>query len=229
MKMEHNFTVNASREEAFRLLTNVERVAPSLPGAELLGAEEDHYKARVKLKLGPIAAQYRGTVRIVEQDEADGRVVLRAEGRDSGGGGSAKATITLRLEEQAPETRVQVETDLAITGRVAQMGRGILEEVSGRMLGEFASNLQQDLGSRGGDVTTGGAPVTGDASNEVDAISAAPSGASVDSGAARSNSPPREAESVDLLAVVAVPLLRRAAPFLLGAVVVIGALAWFLR
>ena len=207
MKLDHEFTVTASKAEAFRLLTDIEAVAPCLPGAEVTGVEDDHYKGRVKVKLGPIAAQYRGTLRIVEQDEAAGRVVLQAEGRDSGGGGMAKATITAALVEAPGGTRVSADTDLTISGRVAQMGRGLLAEVSGRLMDEFAANLERQLGS---------APPPAD-------TEPAQAGAQT---AAPLSTPPVEVEPVDLLAAAGAPLARRLVPLVVGLVVVAAALYW---
>ncbi len=144
MKLENQFTVKASLAETWRVLTDLERLAPCMPGAELIGREGDTYKGRVKVKLGPVLAQYEGRASFVEKDDAAYRGVLRAEGRETKGQGSAKATVTASLAETLEGTRVTVETDLAIVGRLAQMGRGLIAEVSGKLLNEFVANLERE-------------------------------------------------------------------------------------
>ena len=180
----------------------------------------------MKIKLGPIATQYRGTLRVVEQDEASGRVVLRAEGRDSGGGGTAKATITARLDAQDAGTRVETETDLAITGRVAQMGRGLLAEVSGKMMDEFAANLEAQLAREGSGSAPDAAPDAAKPNDDARGSAGAPPTTHPETGA--SVATPREVEAVDLLAVAGAPLLRRLAPLVVGAVALVALLYWLL-
>jgi hypothetical protein len=145
MKLQHQFTVKATPDETWAWLTDLERIAPCLPGAELIGRDGDAYKGRVKVKLGPILAQYEGKASFAERDDAAKRGVLRAEGRETKGQGSAKATVTASLAAAPEGTRVTVETDLAIVGRLAQMGRGLIGEVSGKLLGEFVANLEREI------------------------------------------------------------------------------------
>jgi carbon monoxide dehydrogenase subunit G len=147
------------------VLTDVERIAPCMPGAQLQEIEGDEYRGIVKVKVGPITAQYKGAARFVEQDEAGHRAVLRAEGRETRGQGNANATITAQLEPDGDGTQVSVMTDLTITGRVAQFGRGVLADVSAKLLGQFADCLQTQLlageesgataGGDGGDASGG--------------------------------------------------------------------------
>lgn len=131
------------------MLTDIPRIAPCLPGAELKSVDGDEYKGVVKVKVGPITAQYSGVARFVEQDQAAGRAVLSAEGRDTRGAGNARATITATLTPDGSGTQVSVVTDLDVTGRVAQFGRGVLADVSAKLMEQFAGCLSEQLGSDG--------------------------------------------------------------------------------
>lgn len=145
MELHNEFTVRTPVEEAWRILTDLERIAPCMPGARLTEVEGDDYRGSVKVKVGPITAEYRGVARFLEQDEEARRAVLRAEGRDTRGQGNANATITATLVAEGSATKVTVETDLAITGRVAQFGRGVLADVSGKLLGQFVDCLERTV------------------------------------------------------------------------------------
>ncbi|HCV36728.1 MAG TPA: carbon monoxide dehydrogenase [Acidimicrobiaceae bacterium] len=125
------------------VLTNVERIAPCLPGAQLREMEGDEFRGIVKIKVGPITAQYQGAASFVERDDASFRAVLRAEGRDTRGAGNAAADITAELEETETGTRVNVATDLKVTGKVAQFGRGVMADVSQKLMSQFADNLSE--------------------------------------------------------------------------------------
>src|SRR3989475_8260052 len=129
MKIEDSFRVSVPVEEAWNVLLDVERIAPCMPGAELQEIEGDEYRGIVKVKVGPITAQYKGKATFVERDEAGGKAVLRAEGRDTRGQGNANATITALLVADGDGTKVTVTTDLTVTGRVAQFGRGVMADV----------------------------------------------------------------------------------------------------
>src|SRR4051812_20115990 len=159
MELTNEFRVGVPLHEAWTLLTDVERIAPCMPGAELQEIEGDEYRGIVKVKVGPITAQYKGKATFVERDEAGGKAVLRAEGRDTRGQGNANATITAELVEDGDGTRVTVTTDLTVTGRVAQFGRGVLAEVSGKLLNQFVECLEDKV--LGGEVPAGGAATGG--------------------------------------------------------------------
>ena len=116
-----------------------------MPGAELTEIEGDEYRGVVKVKVGPITAQYKGKATFVEKDDAAHKAVLRAEGRDTRGQGNANATITATLVPEGSGTRVKVVTDLAITGRAAQFGRGVMADVSTKLLGQFVSCLEKNV------------------------------------------------------------------------------------
>jgi len=143
--LTNEFRVGVPVERAWEVLTDVERIAPCMPGAQLQEVEGDEYRGIVKVKVGPITAQYKGAARFVEQDEAGHRAVLRAEGRETRGQGNANATITAQLEPDGDGTKISVITDLTITGRVAQFGRGVLADVSTKLLGQFADCLETKL------------------------------------------------------------------------------------
>src|SRR4051812_236086 len=131
MELTNEFNVGVPVEQAWSVLTDVERIAPCMPGAELQEIEGDEYRGVVKVKVGPITAQYKGKATFVERDDSAHRAVLRAEGRDTRGQGNANATITATLTPDGDSaTQVSVVTDLAVTGRVAQFGRGVLNDVS---------------------------------------------------------------------------------------------------
>ena len=161
MELSNDFRVSVPVEEAWKVLTDVERIAPCLPGAQLQEVEGDEYRGIVKVKVGPITAQYKGAATFVERDDTNHRAVLRAEGRDVRGAGNANATITATLEPHDSGTAVRVVTDLTVTGKVAQFGRGVLADVSAKLLQQFVDCLEADLaGGAGG---AGGAAETAQA------------------------------------------------------------------
>lgn len=146
MRIEDRFTVSLPVRDTWDVLRDVERIAPCMPGAALQEVEGDSYRGVVKVKLGAISAQYKGAVRFTDVDEAAHRMVLQADGRETRGQGNASATITATLEDTGGgNTEVVIETDLSITGRVAQFGRGVMDDVSSAMLRQFVSCLEADL------------------------------------------------------------------------------------
>jgi carbon monoxide dehydrogenase subunit G len=147
MKLEQSFDVQAPIEAVWAALTDVERVAPCLPGAEITGRDDDGtYRGSFQVRLGPTTAAYRGALRMQDLDEAGRVATMRAEGTDKRGQGGAKATMVSTLTEQDGGTRIAVVTDFTITGRLARFGRGgMIEDVSNRLLRDFASCLQAHL------------------------------------------------------------------------------------
>ena len=129
MELSNEFTVDVPVDRAWEVLTDLPAIAPCLPGAQLQEVEGDEYRGVVKVKVGPITAQYKGAATFVETDRPAGRVVLRADGRDTRGQGTATALITAVLHPDGGGTRVSVQTDLTVTGKVAQFGRGVMAEV----------------------------------------------------------------------------------------------------
>ncbi len=143
MELINEFTVNVPIEKAWVTLTDVELIAPCLPGAQLQEVEGETYRGQVKVKVGPILAQFKGEAHFVEKDDVNHKAVLRGKGRDLGGKGNADALITAQLTEAtASSTKVVVTTDLNITGKVAQFGRGALADVSNKLLVQFVDNLE---------------------------------------------------------------------------------------
>lgn len=145
MDFTNEFRVNLPPDQAWSLLTDVERIAPCMPGAQLTGVDGDTYNGVVKVKVGPMTVQYKGVVSFEEKDDEARTAVLHARGRDTRGQGNADARVTARLVPDGDGTRVTVDTHLTITGRIAQFGRGVIEEVSGKLLAQFVDNLEGQL------------------------------------------------------------------------------------
>lgn len=153
----NEFTVNRPIEEAWPLITDLERIAPCLPGAELQEVEGETYRGVVKVKLGAISTQFKGEAHFVEKDDEHHRASIKGAGRDTGGRGNASADISAQAESLSPtSTRVVVSTELHITGKVAQFGRGIMGDVSTKLMAQFADNLNQMIDD-GMDATPDGA------------------------------------------------------------------------
>ncbi|WP_329183832.1 SRPBCC family protein [Actinacidiphila glaucinigra] len=145
MDFTNEFRVSLPPDQAWALLTDVERIAPCMPGAQLTGRDGDTYNGLVKVKVGPVTVQYKGTAAFEEQDAGSRTAVLRARGRDARGQGNADARITARLVPEGDATMVTVETRLTITGKIAQFGKGMIEEVSRKLLGRFVEALERQL------------------------------------------------------------------------------------
>ena len=224
MDLNHNFTVEVPVEDAWRILTNVERIAPCLPGAQLQEIEGDVYRGAVKVKVGPIQAQFKGQASFVEFDEVAHKVVLKGEGRDIGGKGNASALITAELTAlSATSTSVTVNTDLSVTGKVAQFGRGAMADISDKLLAQFVVNLNEMIAAS--DAPAAEAPV---------ATPAAPADAPVEQPSAEQTAPAEptirnidgpEAEALDLLSISRGAIVKRALPVV---VVVAAIVIWFI-
>jgi len=212
MDLNHSFTVKQPIDGTWKILTNLEMLAPCLPGAELQEVHDDVYKGVVKIKVGPITAQFKGEAQFVEQDAASYRAVLKASGRDTGGKGNASATITANLTAVSPtETNCEVVTDLSITGKVAQFGRGALADVSDKLLGQFSDNLNKLIDEGGATVAESAV-----ATDTVDASGASESGAG-DEGAPRIRKiEGPAAEPLDLGNVAGGAMMKRLLPLLAG-------------
>ncbi|WP_433058142.1 SRPBCC family protein [Dactylosporangium sp. CS-033363] len=228
MQLENTFTVPVPVEQAWSVLLDIERIAPCMPGATLTSVVGDDFTGTVKVKLGPVSLTFKGNGRIAERDEEARRVVINASGADSRGGGTARATVTAALVTEGDGTRVNVSTDLDITGKAAQFGRGLIGDVSGRLIGQFADCLAGKL--------AGDAEAPAEAPSET---APAPEGtALLTTDAARAGEPVApvqpEAEPIDLLAVSGVgAAVRRAAPYVVTAAasfaVVLGIIWWIRR
>ena len=214
MELSDSFEVAHSIAAVWEVLTDVERIAPCLPGAQLTGSDGDAYEGLVKVKVGPITSQYKGKASFTERDDDAHRLVMAASGRDTRGAGNASADITVSLEAVTEtSTRVSVHTDLTITGKVAQFGRGVLADVSRKLMGQFADNLAELVAADA---------VAGEPSAASDAEAAAESDteAAVDE-PAPAPEPAAEVEAVDLLEVAGAPVLKRLVPVILAVIVVV--------
>ncbi|MFI5613630.1 SRPBCC family protein [Amycolatopsis sp. NPDC051903] len=163
MLIENSFDVAADPDEVFAFLQDAHNVAACFPGAELVeDLGDDSYRGKVKIKVGPVTAAYQGVAKIVEKDQAQRVAVLLADGKDSRGAGTAKAKATMRVTPAGEGAHVALETDLTISGKLAQFGRGIMADVSGRMVGELASRVRRRIENGGEEparpATNGAAP-----------------------------------------------------------------------
>ena len=241
MELTNEFRVGVPPATAWGVLTDLERIAPCMPGAQLQEVEGDEYRGIVKVKVGPITAQYKGAATFVEQDADNFRATLRAEGRDTRGQGNANATITAKLTPDGDGTKVIVVTELTVTGKVAQFGRGVMADVSAKLLGQFVECLETKVLAEHSDPGGGGpatAPATAPApaadapAPAAKAAKAAPAAApaatdaplvpATPSGARRIES--AEAQPIDLLDTAGGSVARRAGP-VLGVIAVL----WLLR
>jgi carbon monoxide dehydrogenase subunit G len=214
-QLTNEFTVNRPIEEAWPIITDVERIAPCLPGAQLQEVEGDTYRGVVKVKLGPINSQFKGDARIVEQDDEQHHAVLKASGRDTQGRGNATAEITAHAESLSPtSTRCVVTTDLHITGKVAQFGRGILGDVSTKLMAEFATNLNSMLDEQGL-----GEPA--EEAAEAGAATAAEAGAAGEGVPQVRRIEGPATEPIDLMEVGGGSVLKRVAPIVIAIIVLL--------
>lgn len=189
MELNNEFRVAVPTGTVWDVLTDVERVAPCLPGATLLSVDGDDFTGAVKVKVGPITVSYQGVAAYQERDAAARRMVLRATGKETRGNGSAAAVVTAQLTDEGTHgTIVAITTDLTISGKAAQFGRGVLADVAGNLIAQFAKRLEAD--------------VLGSAAGAAPELAAAPE--------------PDAGDSVDLIKVVALPLAKRAAPVVAG-------------
>jgi carbon monoxide dehydrogenase subunit G len=242
MKLDNEFTVSVPIGEAWEVLTDLEMIAPCMPGAQLTGVNDGVYTGKVKIKVGPVTAEYSGTARFAEKDVDTFRAVIDARGRDSRGNGNATAVISAQLVPEGESTRVTVTTDLTIAGRIAQFGSGMIKEVSAKLLGQFVQCLEVRLGGGlsflgGPDVHPVGAsstPGTAGSASMVAAASASPaatppnpasaaavptagSGTTAPGGTLTASSP--EPAALDLMSVAGGAIYKRLLPLVAGLVV----------
>ena len=158
MKITNEFTVHTPIEQAWTLLTDLEAIAPCMPGAQLTGVEGDTYQGKVKIKVGPVVSEFAGTARFVEKSDTDYRAAIDAKGRDPRSAGNAAAVVTAVLRPDGDRTTVSVDTDLKITGKLAQFGSGMIKEVSSKLLAQFVTNLEARLAADAASTDAGAAP-----------------------------------------------------------------------
>jgi uncharacterized protein len=145
MKIANEFTVTAPIGRAWELFNDLEQVIPLMPGAQMTGHDGEDTLGRVKIKVGPVTSEFNGKVHFVERDQDQYRAVIDAKGKESRGTGNAAATVTATLHEDGERTRVTVDTDLKIVGKLAQFGSGMLQQVSEKLLGQFVESLEAKL------------------------------------------------------------------------------------
>lgn len=248
MKLENTFTIAAPIEKAWEALTTPQTVAPCFPGASLDSCEGDSFTGTVKVKLGPISMTYQGKGAYKERDDAAHRVVIEASGRDSRGNGTANATVTATMAADGPnKTSVTMVTDMTITGRPAQFGRGVISDVADKIIGQFAACVADKLAPQVQ------APSSVGRSPAVEAVAGASSNGSVSFGSVATvtatgpapSSPPSfagidtpkpvvqpagpmrsEIDAIDLLDTAGVPVLKRLAPALGGALLLVLLMAF---
>lgn len=245
LELTNEFFVPVSIDRAWQVLTDVERIAPCMPGAQLEEIEGNEYRGSVKIKVGPISAQYKGAATFLEQDPVAKVAKLKGEGRDSKGQGNASVIVTMTLVEQSPtSTKVTIHNQLSISGKVAQFARmNVVTEISNKLLGQFVECLEHSVlaspdetiaevaaASAAGAGGAGVAAAVGAAAPEAVATQAVPGSDS--SPTAEEPAKPtvrkieyREAEPVDLLETAGTPILKRAVPI----AVVVLLLLWLLR
>jgi uncharacterized protein len=225
MKLDNEFTVGVPIGQAWGVLTDLELIAPCMPGAQLTGVTDGVYTGKVKIKVGPVTAEYAGTAHFAEKDEETYRAVIEARGRDSRGNGNASAVISAQLQPNGTSTLVNVSTDLTIAGRIAQFGSGMIKEVSAKLLGQFVECLEGRLGGvavgsaeMSPAVTAGPATVGPDPSGAVSEVVAGPGPGSSAAGPTGADSEP---PPLDLMSVAGGAVYKRLIPL----VVVLIALA----
>ena len=230
MDLNHAFTVEVPVEDAWRILTDVERIAPCLPGAQLQEIEGEIYRGAVKVKVGPIQAQFKGQASFVEFDDVAHKVVLKGEGRDIGGKGNASALITAELTAlTATSTSVTVNTDLSVTGKVAQFGRGAMADISDKLLAQFVVNLNEMIAAS--DTAPAAPAPVAEPAAPAPADTPAPSAAPASEAPAEPAQPTvrkidgPEAEALDLLSISRGVIVKRALPVV---VVVAAIVIWFI-
>lgn len=209
MRIEKQFTVGVPADRAWEVLTDWETVVGCMPGAQLISADGDTCQGKVRVKLGPVTADYAGTASFAEKDDTQHRAVINAKGRDSRGAGTASATITAQLAAEGDRTSVHVDTDMKITGKVAQFGRGLISEVSDRLLGEFVASLEAKLGEP-------------EAQSEPEQGASAPEESQQDE-----SKQAKEPEALDLMGVAGASIAKRVVPAVIVLIIVIGLIVYF--
>lgn len=212
MKIANEFTVSAPIEEAWDVLIDLEQVIPLMPGAQMTGHDGDDVLGKVKIKVGPVTSEFNGKVHFVERDPEQRRAVIDAKGKETRGSGNAAATVTAVLHDAGDRTRVTVDTDLKIVGKLAQFGSGMLQQVSEKLLGQFVESLEAKL--------------AGEQAPSAEAAQGPASGPTSEPSAPELATVPKTAEPapIDLLELAGGTALKKYAPLVLGAFVVAAAL-----
>ncbi|MDX6230517.1 MAG: uncharacterized protein QOI76_3907 [Frankiales bacterium] len=223
MKIDQEFAVHVPIDRAWEVLTDLEGIAPCMPGAQLTGVEGDVFSGKVKVKVGPVISDYSGTARFVEKDDEHYHAVIDAKGKDSRGAGNANAMIDARLTADGDRTVVTVSTDLNISGKVAQFGSGMIKEVSAKLLGQFVDNLEAMLLGPARDGTAEAPEPLADAPAEPQApVTSAPAPTPIN----RVIHSAGEPEPLDLMSVAGASVYKRAIPPVIAALIVVALIIW---
>jgi carbon monoxide dehydrogenase subunit G len=252
VQLDHEFTIPVPVAEAWPVLLDVERIAPCMPGATVTKVDGPNIEGTVKVKVGPVTVSYNGTATFLETDETTRRVVLEARGKEARGSGTASATVTAQLHDESGKTRATVSTDLSITGKPAQFGRGVMVDVGNKLLGQFSDCLARKLAAGAEPEPESApeavaAPAPAASTSGATAHSAGPAAGATQTTAApasvldATNSskpasrpvaavPERETDdAIDLLGAAGGPVLKRLAPVLGGVLLLLLLLAAFRR
>jgi carbon monoxide dehydrogenase subunit G len=228
MHIDSEFTVGVPIDRAWEVLTDLEGIAPCLPGAQLTGVNDGVYTGKVKIKVGPVTSEYAGTAKFSEKDDVTHRAVIDARGKDSRGAGTAAAAIHAQLRAAGDHTIVSVNTDLSITGKVAQFGSGVIKEISAKLLGQFAQNLEAKLlAPPPADTTEAAAPADDGAA----AAAPAPAVSDPAPGPAQQRHVVSDSDvaPLDLMAVAGSSLYKRAVPLAAVVLALLGVIIYFAR
>lgn len=224
MELTHDFVVPADLESTWATFMDLEKVGGCFPGATVTEAAGDSFSGTVKVKLGPIALQYAGSGSFLERDEEARRAVIEAKGKDKRGNGTAGATVTMQLAPSAEGTRVDVATELQITGKPAQFGRGVMQDVSDKLLQQFIACIESQFAAAGpaAEEAAPAAAAAAAAGAEEEAVAAAPASAAAKPPAVPRPAPSRHSDdAIDLGATVLPVVLKSYAPHIVGALVAI--------
>jgi uncharacterized protein len=229
MELTNSFVVPTDLETAWSTLLDVEAVAPAMPGATLTGRQGDEFSGTVKVKLGPISMVYSGTATFVEKDSEHHRVVIDAAGKETRGSSTARAHVVAELSEAGPDrTQADVRTDLAITGRPAQFGRGVIQDVAGRIIDQFAANLAARMTAAEPAVAERSSSQAAVAEPAEEVTTAEPAGPEPAIGPAERiafEPRPPDDDAIDLFGTAGAPVGKRLAP-VAGVVVLLIAVWW---
>jgi len=206
IELDNSFTVPVPPEQAWDVLLDVERIAPCMPGASVTSVEGDQIEGQVKVKLGPLSLTYKGTAKFTDKDQANHTIAIEATGKETRGAGTASANVTATLTPaEAGSTLVAIHTSLNVTGRPAQFGRSLLPEVSGKLIAQFASNLEALIGADSPAAEAADTPedsgTADDSSGEAAPVAAKPAAPVI-----------KQEESLNAFKFVVVPVLKRVIP-----------------
>lgn len=220
MKIENEFSVSIPIDQAWEVLTDLEGVASCLPGAQLTGREGPNFLGKVKVKVGPVTTEYAGTASLAEKDDATHRAVIEARGRDSRGSGTASATITAQLRAGGEHTTVTIDTDLKISGKIAQFGSSMIAEVSEKLLGQFVESLEAKLAAGNG-VLEAREPLPAPGRTAGSTVSQEDE-LHPDVGSRTEDDP----AALDLLELAGTSVAKRVVPLAIGAIVVVAVIVY---